>query len=115
MSCDGTMIGLPFAGLRMLLVDIIRTRASSCASDRKSTRLNSSHVRISYAVFCLKKKKIQTRENGVQFIHVSPRDPTREDDMPRDSMPEKRKMNEIFDCLEDYSLCGQTHTLSTFT
>src|SRR5690554_2630735 len=27
-------------------------------SDRKSTRLNSSHVRISYAVFCLKKKKI---------------------------------------------------------
>src|SRR3989442_5508016 len=28
------------------------------ASDRKSTRLNSSHVRISYAVFCLKKKKI---------------------------------------------------------
>src|SRR5690554_6974556 len=27
--------------------------------DRKSTRLNSSHVRISYAVFCLKKKKIE--------------------------------------------------------
>src|SRR5690554_7397340 len=27
-------------------------------ADRKSTRLNSSHVRISYAVFCLKKKKI---------------------------------------------------------
>src|SRR6266511_2412509 len=27
-------------------------------SDRKSTRLNSSHVKISYAVFCLKKKKI---------------------------------------------------------
>src|SRR5690554_3305030 len=30
----------------------------SMALDRKSTRLNSSHVRISYAVFCLKKKKI---------------------------------------------------------
>src|SRR5690554_7695218 len=28
--------------------------------DRKSTRLNSSHVRISYAVFCLKKKKNQS-------------------------------------------------------
>src|SRR5690349_23562628 len=28
--------------------------------DRKSTRLNSSHVEISYAVFCLKKKKRQT-------------------------------------------------------
>src|SRR3989442_9378581 len=29
----------------------------SFSLDRKSTRLNSSHVRISYAVFCLKKKK----------------------------------------------------------
>src|SRR6266436_3876550 len=29
----------------------------ACASDRKSTRLNSSHGYISYAVFCLKKKK----------------------------------------------------------
>src|SRR3712207_7258677 len=29
-------------------------------SDRKSTRLNSSHANISYAVFCLKKKKITT-------------------------------------------------------
>src|SRR3989442_2113333 len=29
--------------------------------DRKSTRLNSSHVRISYAVFCLKKKKTKSR------------------------------------------------------
>src|SRR5690625_6409508 len=31
--------------------------ASSQSQDRKSTRLNSSHVAISYAVFCLKKKK----------------------------------------------------------
>src|SRR5690554_7283105 len=30
--------------------------------DRKSTRLNSSHVRISYAVFCLKKKNQHNRE-----------------------------------------------------
>src|SRR5690625_6284334 len=30
--------------------------------DRKSTRLNSSHVAISYAVFCLKKKKLHTEE-----------------------------------------------------
>src|SRR5438874_5610213 len=32
------------------------TFARECAIDRKSTRLNSSHVEISYAVFCLKKK-----------------------------------------------------------
>src|SRR5690554_7625162 len=31
--------------------------------DRKSTRLNSSHVRISYAVFCLKKKKTKKKIN----------------------------------------------------
>src|SRR5215813_15221186 len=30
--------------------------------DRKSTRLNSSHVRISYAVFCLKKKKKKNKQ-----------------------------------------------------
>src|SRR5690625_7459223 len=36
---------------RRLLHRVLRT-------DRKSTRLNSSHVAISYAVFCLKKKKI---------------------------------------------------------
>src|SRR2546430_9074804 len=29
-----------------------------CGRDRKSTRLNSSHSQISYAVFCLKKKKV---------------------------------------------------------
>src|SRR3712207_7430217 len=33
-----------------------RSRADELAADRKSTRLNSSHVNISYAVFCLKKK-----------------------------------------------------------
>src|SRR2546430_4118878 len=31
--------------------------------DRKSTRLNSSHSQISYAVFCLKKKKTKNRDN----------------------------------------------------
>src|SRR3712207_6860460 len=31
--------------------------SSACPRDRKSTRLNSSHANISYAVFCLKKKK----------------------------------------------------------
>src|SRR5436305_9180927 len=35
---------------------------TSVAADRKSTRLNSSHVRISYAVFCLKKKKKTNKE-----------------------------------------------------
>src|SRR5690606_42025903 len=33
------------------------SRSAPPAPDRKSTRLNSSHVKISYAVFCLKKKR----------------------------------------------------------
>src|SRR2546426_7605373 len=39
-----------------------RTGAPCPGRDRKSTRLNSSHLVISYAVFCLKKKKIK-RQN----------------------------------------------------
>src|SRR5207253_8886024 len=38
-----------------------------CAGDRKSTRLNSSHVAISYAVFCLKKKKTRERETTTRL------------------------------------------------
>src|SRR3712207_7198294 len=44
--------------------------------DRKSTRLNSSHANISYAVFCLKKKKKHTTLNGysryalIMYNHV---------------------------------------------
>src|SRR5690349_22408108 len=36
--------------------------------DRKSTRLNSSHVEISYAVFCLKKKKKIKKNIGVENV-----------------------------------------------
>src|SRR3712207_8531046 len=38
---------------------------NSSAGDRKSTRLNSSHANISYAVFCLKTKPIQTAKTKV--------------------------------------------------
>src|SRR5438132_8511051 len=55
-STAAALIGLGIAG-----AVIYRSEASSgalpLASDRKSTRLNSSHTVISYAVFCLKKKK----------------------------------------------------------
>src|SRR5438874_10777427 len=46
--------------------DVGLGRASG--GDRKSTRLNSSHVEISYAVFCLKKKKknIETQQSKMQ-------------------------------------------------
>src|SRR5438034_5340528 len=40
-----------------LMTDIPKLRAGAVGGDRKSTRLNSSHTVISYAVFCLKKKR----------------------------------------------------------
>src|SRR2546429_7135815 len=47
---------------RQMAVENIADRAEAYGlPDRKSTRLNSSHGYISYAVFCLKKKKSQTR------------------------------------------------------
>src|SRR5207302_8365079 len=42
----------------------LRKGTSNKNSDRKSTRLNSSHVKISYAVFCLKKKKPTVAANS---------------------------------------------------
>src|SRR5207249_5644036 len=42
-------------------------RLDAVERDRKSTRLNSSHVSISYAVFCLKKKKKKKFEQQVQL------------------------------------------------
>src|SRR5690625_7063890 len=46
--------GMGFSVIGAVLIEKLR--------DRKSTRLNSSHVAISYAVFCLKKKKNVTRK-----------------------------------------------------
>src|SRR5256885_6381526 len=58
------------------LTPLFCTRRCPREIDRKSTRLNSSHLVISYAVFCLKKKKVSTsfsRESyGVPLI-IDPR------------------------------------------
>src|SRR5436190_4401704 len=53
--------------IAVALVDLCRQRRLHMpglnTEDRKSTRLNSSHTVISYAVFCLKKKKIKVIQN----------------------------------------------------
>src|SRR2546430_10049962 len=46
--------------LEIQFVSIKDVHLSQTIQDRKSTRLNSSHSQISYAVFCLKKKKKQS-------------------------------------------------------
>src|SRR2546427_9307939 len=55
----------------MALAGMALTLAAIYAgSDRKSTRLNSSHSQISYAVFCLKKKKKKTRHPPSVFVQT---------------------------------------------
>src|SRR5262245_62910764 len=55
LRCRGTH---PFPTQELLGQSLRPARRRPClARDRKSTRLNSSHLGISYAVFCLKKKK----------------------------------------------------------
>src|SRR5256885_9014354 len=49
-------------------LDVLELMQKENSPDRKSTRLNSSHLVISYAVFCLKKKKTNT--NDIPY-HVS--------------------------------------------
>src|SRR5258707_12446360 len=55
---------LPIFARALVLVDVVprlnevgASKIADFMEDRKSTRLNSSHANISYAVFCLKKKK----------------------------------------------------------
>src|SRR3712207_8601493 len=52
--------GGPCHHCRRRFYEIHQATGSPLAEDRKSTRLNSSHANISYAVFCLKKKKKNT-------------------------------------------------------
>src|SRR3712207_6959447 len=48
---------------------LMSTRTAPPPRDRKSTRLNSSHANISYAVFCLKKKKQQFPSSPLVIFH----------------------------------------------
>src|SRR5205807_4824217 len=60
----GTGTGLPPTTQQagQFMIEVLRAM-----EDRKSTRLNSSHLVISYAVFCLKKKKSKTIVNYIQY------------------------------------------------
>src|SRR5256885_4033656 len=73
----------PPQGLRLedafflIIREIEDATPTDCAGDRKSTRLNSSHLVISYAVFCLKKKKIRSRIRPVNSVAHSCPPPAR--------------------------------------
>src|SRR5689334_23532870 len=63
----------PVARLRRRVLPGRRARPDDAAArpDRKSTRLNSSHSSISYAVFCLKKKNIVAPKLNVSPVRLS--------------------------------------------
>src|SRR3989475_6437675 len=71
-NCHSTLPVLASYALNQPLPSPVKTRPPAVAvglvftgeGDRKSTRLNSSHSQISYAVFCLKKKK-KTSTSGI--------------------------------------------------
>src|SRR5690625_6129735 len=61
LQCEHVGVVLPPDFLRDDRRGVAEDLAGGLQGDRKSTRLNSSHVAISYAVFCLKKKKKESR------------------------------------------------------
>src|SRR5690625_6702095 len=63
----GSRVNLVLDSLRMAR-DLLVMRGN--ALDRKSTRLNSSHVAISYAVFCLKKKKKRNKRSMTTINNI---------------------------------------------
>src|SRR2546422_11684890 len=60
------IFALPFAGKTEDIYDALMQHTGDVAADRKSTRLNSSHGYISYAVFCLKKKKKKPQKESTK-------------------------------------------------
>src|SRR2546429_5961000 len=59
-ACNSVRPSMPAATSRTI---------ANAISDRKSTRLNSSHGYISYAVFCLKKKKFNNTSRNFNIVH----------------------------------------------
>src|SRR5262245_64432423 len=58
---------------KMPIEHVVATVFDGCSYkqiDRKSTRLNSSHLGISYAVFCLKKKKKKKKKKDINTNHT---------------------------------------------
>src|SRR3712207_7419339 len=66
---QGVWQGVCMHPLRPVASGVSQLSSTIDLSDRKSTRLNSSHANISYAVFCLKKKKKKRLEEHYTELH----------------------------------------------
>src|SRR2546428_3616325 len=77
-GCGGARAGIEDtnapSGARLITAEAIAKSGAKTAIDRKSTRLNSSHDQISYAVFCLKKQtacaKLQSERSGPSLLRA---------------------------------------------
>src|SRR5476649_2143136 len=91
-------------------------------TDRKSTRLNSSHTVISYAVFCLKKKKIRVRRevsylNPYNLLQPPRRSPRKTQPAPRQrtarpGRPRRRSRGASRGCFCNDTATPEIYTLS---
>src|SRR2546422_7923188 len=74
---SGFIISIPVGPINLTIINEGARRGFAWAAlDRKSTRLNSSHGYISYAVFCLKKKKQHTQlseQSTHKFLEIATR------------------------------------------
>src|SRR5450755_661968 len=79
-----------------------RQSAMPCSviQDRKSTRLNSSHPSISYAVFCLKKKNINVRRAPGAKENQVKRNPLLARRLQRDLLHRARLRHSFYECAE---------------
>jgi len=60
--CQLGMLTRPVTAHLTIASDLTIFHCCAASADRKSTRLNSSHITISYAVFCLKKKNTKKKK-----------------------------------------------------
>src|SRR5438270_9439799 len=73
-SCCPFTMSDPCPPFRPVVDGIYITESHPGKRDRKSTRLNSSHSQISYAVFCLKKKRKNTHSQAHADTHTTTHD-----------------------------------------
>src|SRR3712207_8558183 len=68
-ACAVIFVLLVGANLATPLYPLLQAQLGLSTLDRKSTRLNSSHANISYAVFCLKKKKNKDKQVYIRTVN----------------------------------------------
>src|SRR5256886_3133320 len=88
------------------------SRSWSATRDRKSTRLNSSHSQISYAVFCLKKKKEDNVDTCHMYVNV---DKTASDVLAEFVSVTEQLMEELEHCYKVVHLLDINNTIDHLT